>query len=70
MFRLLPLSRSQRAANALPADLVGTLIAVQPSGDDSFTTTVREVVERSARRVLVRDSGKPRQKSDHGVILT
>ena len=46
-------------AAALPADLVGSLIAVQPSGEDAFTTTVLEVIERSERHVLVRDSGKP-----------
>ena len=46
-------------AAALPVDLVGTLIAVQPSGDEPFTTTVQEVVKRTPNLILVRDSGKP-----------
>ena len=49
----------QGDASALPHDLVGARISVKPSGRDPFTTTVREVVERSSHRILVRDSGWP-----------
>ena len=44
-------------AGALPDDLAGALIAVTPTGGNSFTT-VREVIQRSELRILVRDSGR------------
>ena len=49
----------QGDASALPNELVGARIAVRTGGGVSFTTTVREVLERSAQRVVVRDSGWP-----------
>ena len=49
----------QGDASALPNELVGARIAVRTGGGVSFTTTVREVLERSTHRILVRDSGWP-----------
>lgn len=48
------------AVDALPMDLVGTLIAVTDRSGSSWTATITAVVERSHHRIVVTDSGKPR----------
>lgn len=47
------------AVDALPMDLVGTLIAVTDRSGSSWTATITAVVERSNHRIVVTDSGKP-----------
>lgn len=44
----------------LPRKLVGRRIIVTQANQESWTATVKEVLERSSHRVLVRHSGKPK----------
>lgn len=44
----------------LPQKLVGRLIIVTQSNQESWMATVKEVLERSPNRALVRHSGKPK----------
>ena len=46
-------------AASLPEDLEGQVIEVTARSGSSWSTTVTEVLERSEKFVLVRDSGKP-----------
>ena len=45
--------------SALPSELVGANITVQPRNGQSWTTTVTAVLERSSEQVIVTDSGRP-----------
>ena len=45
--------------SALPSELVGANIVVQPRNGQSWTTTVTAVLERSREQVIVTDSGRP-----------
>ena len=46
-------------ASALPADLVGLRISVRPRSGTPWVAAVTAVIERSASRVVVLDSGRP-----------
>ena len=46
-------------ASALPSELVGANIIVQPRNGQSWTTIVTAVLERSSEQVIVTDSGRP-----------
>ena len=46
-------------ASALPSELVGANIVVQPRNGQSWTTTVTAVLERGSEQVIVTDSGRP-----------
>ena len=46
-------------ASALPSELVGANIVVQPRNDQSWTTAVTAVLERGSEQVIVTDSGRP-----------
>ena len=46
-------------ASALPSELVGANIVVQPRNGQSWTTIVTAVLERSSEQVIVTDSGRP-----------
>ena len=46
-------------ASALPPELVGANIVVQPRNGQSWTTTVTAVLERGSEQVIVTDSGRP-----------
>ena len=48
------------AADSLPEDLIGALIAVTDRSGSSWTASITAVVERSHDRVVVTDSGRPR----------
>ena len=43
---------------ALPSELVGANIVVQPRNGQSWTTTVTAVLERGSEQVIVTDSGR------------
>ena len=45
--------------SALPSELVGANIVVQPRNGPSWTTTVTAVLERNSEQVIVTDSGRP-----------
>ena len=45
--------------SALPPDLVGANIAVQPRDGQPWTTTVTAVLDRSSDQVIVTNSGRP-----------
>ena len=49
------------AADSLPDNFPGALIAVTDSKGFAWTATVSAVVERSPGRVTVTDSGRPRK---------
>ena len=49
--------------DTLPAQLVGLAIEVQPRQGSPWTATIREVVRRDSRRLLVRDTGRPDRDS-------
>ena len=44
--------------SALPSELVGANIVVQPRNGQSWTTTVTAVLERGSEQVIVTDSGR------------
>ena len=46
-------------ASALPSELVGATIVVQPRNGQSWTTTVTAVLDRGSEQVIVTDSGRP-----------
>ena len=47
----------------LPSKLVGRQIIVKQANKESWIATVMEVIERSDNRVLVRHSGKPKNRA-------
>ena len=44
---------------ALPSELVGANITVQPRNGQSWTTTVTAILECNSEQVIVTDSGRP-----------